>query len=455
MSKISLAPDASGTGIFTIASPGTSTNRTLTLPDDTGTLALTSAALTGTTDSGTPFETALGSGAGAVNTGVNNTFVGFEAGNDNTSGTNNTALGFSSLDVNITGANNTALGSNALGANTVSNNTGIGYNALAVNTTGLENVAVGYQALDANTTGGGNTAVGFNALTTSTTGVRNTAVGAYALQANTTGSDNAAFGAHLSNSWAPLFSNTTGSNNAAFGSGALPKNTIASNNTAIGVGSLFENTTGSSNTAVGRQALEANTTGLQNTAVGHTAGDVITTGSQNICIGFATDPSANNGLGQITIGYGLSGQGNYHVTMGTSSSKIYVNYTSTGTWTQTSDETLKNVIGEDSLGLSFINRLNPVTFTWKPQDELSVDHPHYSPTNKKDTSVVMHGLLAQDVKAAMDAEGCTTFNGWDQGPDGVQAVSREMFVTPLINAIKELSAQVTALQAEVNTLKGN
>jgi hypothetical protein len=36
MSKISLAPDASGTGIFTIASPNSNTNRTLTLPDDTG-----------------------------------------------------------------------------------------------------------------------------------------------------------------------------------------------------------------------------------------------------------------------------------------------------------------------------------------------------------------------------------------------------------------------------------
>jgi hypothetical protein len=80
MSKISLAPDASGTGIFTIASPNSNTNRTLTLPDDTGTLALTSAALTGTTDSGTPFETALGSGAGAANTGANNTFIGFGAG---------------------------------------------------------------------------------------------------------------------------------------------------------------------------------------------------------------------------------------------------------------------------------------------------------------------------------------------------------------------------------------
>ena len=66
----------------------------------------------------------------------------------------------------------------------------------------------------------------------------------------------------------------------------------------------------------------------------------------------------------------------------------------------------------------------------------------------------MHCLLAQDVKAAMDAEGCTTFNGWDQGPDGVQAVSREMFVTPLIKAIQELSAKCDSLQAEINTLKG-
>ena len=40
MSKISLAPDASGSGIFTIASPNSNTNRTLTLPDATGTVVI-------------------------------------------------------------------------------------------------------------------------------------------------------------------------------------------------------------------------------------------------------------------------------------------------------------------------------------------------------------------------------------------------------------------------------
>ena len=46
MSKISLSPHVSGTGNFTIASPNSNTDRTLTLPDNTGTI-LTSASNTG------------------------------------------------------------------------------------------------------------------------------------------------------------------------------------------------------------------------------------------------------------------------------------------------------------------------------------------------------------------------------------------------------------------------
>jgi hypothetical protein len=42
MSKIALTPNATGTGVFTISSPATNTNRSLTLPDEAGTV-LTSA----------------------------------------------------------------------------------------------------------------------------------------------------------------------------------------------------------------------------------------------------------------------------------------------------------------------------------------------------------------------------------------------------------------------------
>jgi hypothetical protein len=38
MSNIALTPNASGTGTFTLASPNSNTNRTLTLPDATGTM---------------------------------------------------------------------------------------------------------------------------------------------------------------------------------------------------------------------------------------------------------------------------------------------------------------------------------------------------------------------------------------------------------------------------------
>ena len=51
MSKISLSPNASGTGTFTIASPGTSTDRTIDLPDAAGTVFVSGQALSATTGS--------------------------------------------------------------------------------------------------------------------------------------------------------------------------------------------------------------------------------------------------------------------------------------------------------------------------------------------------------------------------------------------------------------------
>ncbi len=43
MSKVAITGNASGAGVFTIASPNSATDRTLTLPDETGTIALAQA----------------------------------------------------------------------------------------------------------------------------------------------------------------------------------------------------------------------------------------------------------------------------------------------------------------------------------------------------------------------------------------------------------------------------
>jgi hypothetical protein len=70
------------------------------------------------------------------------------------------------------------------------------------------------------------------------------------------------------------------------------------------------------------------------------------------------------------------------------------------------------------------------------------------------TTATMHNFIAQEVKTALDKAGVSNFGGWKEDQWGVQQVSREMFVIPLVKAMQELSAKVTSLEAEVTKLKG-
>ena len=55
----------------------------------------------------------------------------------------------------------------------------------------------------------------------------------------------------------------------------------------------------------------------------------------------------------------------------------------------------------------------------------------------------------------MDNHNITDFGGWDiEESSGIQSISQEMFVHPLIKAVQELSSQVEELKAEIQTLKG-
>ena len=65
----------------------------------------------------------------------------------------------------------------------------------------------------------------------------------------------------------------------------------------------------------------------------------------------------------------------------------------------------------------------------------------------------IHGLIAQEVKQALDEVGTDSFGGWSEGDDGRQRVSREMFITPLIKSVQELTEMVKAQQKEIEELK--
>ena len=300
--------------------------------------------------------------------------------------------------------------------------------------------------------GGGNTttatAFGTNALAANQSGgIYNTAFGRNSLQNNTTGDQNTACGD------AALGSVTTASNNTAVGDSAGLALTTGSSNTLLGASAFGSATTTGYTTAIGVYSLYYSTSGQYNTAVGYQSGGNIIYGEKNVCVGYAAQASGAYGNNEIVLGTSVLGAGSSYITMGSSSGKVYNAYTVNATWTQTSDERLKRNIQNDSLGLSFINRLRPVKYQWKPSNEIDQSLPYYKETNERDTETVMHGLVAQEVKAALDAEGVSTFAGWDVGVDQIQAISREMFVTPLINAVKELSAKCDALQAEVDALK--
>ncbi len=268
----------------------------------------------GTTDN-IPFNIRVNNQkAGRIDNTLNNTFLGYLAGNANTTGTNITANGAFALYSNTIGNSNTGNGASALTSNTTgSNNTANGVDALRSNTTGDNNTASGTGALSSNTAESNNTANGAYALSRNTSGGYNTANGAFALYSNTMGSSSTANGAsaltsnttgvgNTANGYRALYLNTTGNNNTASGYSAVSRNTIGSDNTANGESALFFNTTGNSNTSNGVSALRSNTTGNGNTANGLNALISNITGNDNTAVGSGADVLTTNLTNATAIG---------------------------------------------------------------------------------------------------------------------------------------------------------
>jgi len=351
-------------------------------------------------------------------------------------------MGYEALEENTTGTPNTALG----------------YRAMTANTTGGSNVAVGKGALDANTTGGSNVAVGVDALGACTTGGSNTCIGKSAGESITTGINNVALGINA------LATETTGGYSIAIGRNALNVQDGVNTNVAVGYNTGAAISSGGANTIIGYVAGDAITTGVENTIMGYncatnatTAGNCTIIGENscgNLGVGdFCTVIGADNNVdtsdsqSRLGLGYNLSLTTDNSVKIGSGGNFISNTFTSNATWAHSSDERLKENINDDSLGLSFINDLRPVTYTWKEQKDVPEE---IRDTFEKDTENLQHGMLAQDVKSALDKAGVDTFAGWSEEKDGTQMISEDMFVFPLIKAVQELSMQVEELKAKLN-----
>ncbi|HLF62738.1 MAG TPA: tail fiber domain-containing protein [Saprospiraceae bacterium] len=451
-------------------------------------------------------NTFIGLNAGRVNNaaggGTNNTFLGRDAGYSNTTGYWNSAIGVEALYSNTIGYYNTAHGISALKFNTTGHsNTANGLNALVQNTTGYSNTATGRDALYSNTTGYWNTANGQGALLSNTIGHSNTAVGLNALVFNTTGNFNTAIGRDA------LFSNTTGSENTANGNGALLSNTTGFSNTANGVSVLKNNTSGVGNTAMGHEALYSNTTGYSNTANGASALKSNISGVSNTANGMnalgdnsigsfntATGSSAlnNNIDGASNTAYGASAlhhldMGDYNTAIGanagnssgttpsnltalgynagqvaSNSNRVEIGNSSvswvggeTG-WFLYSDQRIKDNIQSNVPGLSFINKLNPVTYNLNIHRQNIIcgisDTAQWE--GKYDIErITQSGFIAQEVELAA-LTSYYDFNGVQApaGNDKLYSLQYASFVVPLVKAAQELSVRNDEQDVIIQTL---
>ena len=146
--------------------------------------------------------------------------------------------------------------------------------------------------------------------------------------------------------------------------------------------------------------------------------------------------------------------------LGTSSVRFGQIYSTSAT-ISTSDQRLKNSISDSDLGLSFVNALKPRKFKMNVGNKVisGVDSSlNYMPTYTTHSGVRFHyGLIAQEVKQTLTDQSIDSFAGWclastgDSNSD--QLLRYEEFIAPMIKAIQELSAKVTTLEQEVETLK--
>jgi hypothetical protein len=210
------------------------------------------------------------------------------------------------------------------------------------------------------------------------------------------------------------------------------------------------------NVAIGYGAGSEILNGYYNILIGYNSGNTITSGGENTIIGHNNDVATGDNNNNIIIGNGLTASDNDNrVYIGNDSSYIYNDFNSNATWTHSSDERQKKEIKDDTLGLDFINDIRPVTFKHKSPSEFPKEWNAYNADDKQPMGgdKVIHGLIAQEVKQALDNQGIDTFGGWGEEDDGRQHISFESFVLPLINSVKELTEIVKSQQKEIDELK--
>ena len=296
------------------------------------------------------------------------------------------------------------------------------------------NTLVGHSAGTDLTTGDYNTVLGAHALLEGTDANQNIAIGLAALKMSTSAANNVAVGANALREGTDSFEHCV-----AIGKNASYNNGDADWNVAIGSDALYTATTSPKNVCIGYRAGYNITTGNgKNVYIGHSAGNSGNTGFYNVLVGAESDLSAATGQYQFVFGpISSKGDGTFHVT-GTNGAYNQANNSS---WSTTSDRRIKKNIVNNNVGLSVINQVQVKNFEYKTLEEIETDDPDLTAkacvVEKSGTQL---GVIAQEMESILPSSVVTLSSG-------AKSVNEDELFWHMLNAIKELSAKVTALES--------
>ncbi|MEO5681822.1 MAG: tail fiber domain-containing protein [Chitinophagaceae bacterium] len=338
----------------------------------------------------------IGYKAGFSNTGFNNHFDGYMAGNQNTSGYSNQFIGWSAGHNNTTGTDNLFMGVSAGYSNTIKSGLHfIGNGAGFANTTGIENHFNGFDAGENNTIGSYNHFDGNHAGFSNTIGSNNHFAGYHAGYSNVTGTDNFLEGYNAG------YNNTT-SGSFFIGNNAGKANTTGYRNFFVGNESGFSNTKGGYNSFIGIDAGYSNLTGNSNVFVGNAAGKNNIAGNNNVFLGNSAGAD-EKGSNKLYISNSQTAFPLIYGEFDNTKVKIYGSQEIQSMNSTASVLTLKGYQGYNA-ALKFASDVNP-NHSWsivtEPYDDGSMTFEHdgnYRVSMDADGDMVVHG----DVYAASD-----------------------------------------------------
>jgi hypothetical protein len=326
------------------------------------------------------------------------------------------------------------VGINVNNTTTNSHNSFFGANSGQLNAIGSSNSFFGAYTGQTNYAGGGNSFFGAYAGQNNKIGGSNSFFGLQAGE-KSDGDYNSFFGASAG------LSNTTGGGNCFFGSAAGNSNTKGDENVFIGLAAGGRNTTGTKNSFIGASAGYNNTTASNNTFIGYLASfdSATPTGNGNTLLG--TDTKVKSGVSNATaIGANAHATASHTVVLGTDQEVVIIpGKLEVDTLGVAGNQHLclnsnnrlaacssslryKTALRPFAAGLSIINRLQPVSFTWKEGGMRDL------------------GLGAEAVEQVEPL--LVTRN-----PRGeVEGVKYDRVAVVLVNAIKEQQAQIKRQQ---------